>query len=246
MSKPGDYDTENFVGALKNFGITPYESQIRMFIRYYDMLTEWNRSVNLTAITDFDGVMIKHFADSASFAVLNLPTDQKQLIDIGTGAGFPGIPLKILFPELQVTLMDSLNKRIAFLNAVIGELGLTGIQAIHMRAEDAGRNNLYREQFDYCVSRAVANLATLSEYCIPLIKTDGIFVSYKSADTDKELEDAGDALLKLNAKIEKKEDLAIDCRGENLKRCLVVIRKTGPTPEKYPRKAGIPSKRPLK
>lgn len=142
--------------------------------------------------------------------------------------------------------MDSLNKRIAFLNAVIGELGLTGIQAIHMRAEDAGRNNLYREQFDYCVSRAVANLATLSEYCIPLIKTDGIFVSYKSADTEKELEDTGDALLKLNAKIEKKEDLAIDCRGEKLKRRLVVIRKTGPTPEKYPRKAGIPSKRPLK
>ena len=246
MSERIEYCLEPFVEALKSFGMNPNRAQIRMFIQYYEMLIKWNQSVNLTAITEFDEVMLKHFIDSASFGVLKEPTAGKKLIDVGTGAGFPGIPLKILFPELDVTLIDSLQKRITFLNAVIEQLGLNEIKALHLRAEEAGHQPEYRESFDYCVSRAVANLAVLSEYCIPFVKVGGLFVSYKAADCSKELDEAGTALSHLSAEISNTKDVLLRYKAEQIKRRLVVIRKTAPTQEKYPRKAGIPAKRPLR
>jgi 16S rRNA (guanine527-N7)-methyltransferase len=246
MNGRAEYPVEPFIKSLEQFGLNPDEIQIRRFMQYYEILVDWNKSVNLTAITDFDEVMMKHFADSAAFAILNEPVNGKSLIDVGTGAGFPGIPLKILFPELKVTLLDSLQKRVSFLNEVIERLGLEDIHAVHMRAEEAGRNIEYREQFDYCVSRAVANLAVLSELCIPLIKKNGIFVSYKAADSDQELINAAGALSLLNAKIENRHDVMIQYKDNVIKRRLITIKKNGPTSEKYPRKAGIPSKRPLK
>lgn len=246
MNENNGYDTEKFVDSLNDFGIRLTPVQLNQFMKYYELLITRNESVNLTAITDFDGVMMKHFTDSVAFSVLNLPTEGKTMIDVGTGAGFPGIPLKIIYPELQITLLDSLNKRISFLNQVIEELGLRNVRTVHLRAEEAGKNPEYREQFDYCVSRAVANLSTLAEYCIPLVKITGKFISYKTADSDEEIIDSYTALKKMNAKVERCNDVIIRYGKQRLDRRLVVITKTAQTPERYPRKAGIPSKRPLK
>lgn len=246
MNENNGYDTEKFADSLNDFGIRLTPVQLNQFMKYYELLITRNESVNLTAITDFDGVMMKHFTDSVAFSVLNLPTEGKTMIDVGTGAGFPGIPLKIIYPELQITLLDSLNKRISFLNQVIEELGLRNVRTVHLRAEEAGKNPEYREQFDYCVSRAVANLSTLAEYCIPLVKITGKFISYKTADSDEEIIDSNTALKKMNAKVERCNDVIIRYGKQRLDRRLVVITKTAQTPERYPRKAGIPSKRPLK
>lgn len=230
---------------VKQMGIGLTDHQIDQFYNYYELLIHWNSMVNLTAITQMDEVVTKHFVDSLSLKKIIVDIEQKQrkLIDVGTGAGFPGIPLKIAFPELEITLLDSLNKRVKFLNEVIENLQLDGIIAIHGRAEDLGRDHVSRETYDLCVSRAVANLATLSEYCMPFVKTGGYFVPYKSGKLEEELATGKGAVKKLSGEI---EDILTFTLPNADERCLVKIRKTGVMSKKYPRKAGMPSKEPLK
>ncbi len=230
---------------ISELGISLSDEQYTRFIKYYELLVKWNEVMNLTAITDYDEVVIKHFVDSLSIvkAFSAEELSGKTLIDIGTGAGFPGIPLKIAFPELKVTLLDSLNKRVGFLNTVIEELGLKDIEALHGRAEDYAKKGQLRESFDMCVSRAVANLSTLSEYCLPYVKVGGYFIAYKSEKTSEEVDAAKNALDKLGGKLEKCEEFNLP--GSDLYRTMVVISKEKATPGKYPRKAGTPSKEPL-
>lgn len=235
--------TDRFLKSLEKLNIHLNEKQVYQFIKYYEMLIETNKVMNLTAITDFDEVIDKHFVDSlALIQAIDLNKELK-VIDVGTGAGFPGIPLKIAFPELDILLLDSLNKRIHFLDQVISELGLENIQTIHGRAEDFGKNPLYREKFDLCVSRAVANLSTLSEYCVPFVKVDGYFISYKSGKVQEELDASRHAVDILGGKVEKCLNYAL--ADTDMERSLVVIHKLKPTKKAYPRKAGKPSKEPL-
>ena len=235
--------TNRFLKSLEKLNIHLNEKQVYQFMKYYEMLVETNKVMNLTAITDFDEVIDKHFVDSlALIQAIDLNKELK-VIDVGTGAGFPGIPLKIAFPELDILLLDSLNKRIHFLDQVISELGLENIQTIHGRAEDFGRNPLYREKFDLCVSRAVANLSTLSEYCVPFVKVDGYFISYKSGKVQEELDASRHAVDILGGKVEKCLNYAL--ADTDMERSLVVIHKLKPTKKAYPRKAGKPSKEPL-
>ena len=199
--------------------------------------------MNLTAITEKEDVIIKHFADSLLLSKYKDLHENIDVIDVGTGAGFPGIPIKILFPHLKVTLIDSLNKRLKFLDDVISELELDGIETVHGRAEDLGNNDLYREKYDLCVSRAVANLSTLSEYCIPFIKKDGVFASYKASDSEEEINNSKNAIKILGGSISKVCETALP--GTEVKRNIVIIKKDKCTSKKYPRKAGTPSKEPL-
>lgn len=240
-----NYDCTFFVENLKEFQIDLTEEQINQFIEYYEILVEWNSFMNLTAITEFNEVMKKHFVDSLSL-VKALPEIRKKeytLIDVGTGAGFPGVPLKIVFPNLKILLLDSLNKRVSFLNEVINKLKLENVEAVHGRAEDYARNKEFRESFNICVSRAVANLSTLSEYCIPFIKKDGYFVSYKSEKISEELDNAYKAIEILGGNYERQAEFYLP--DSDIYRNLVVIKKVKPTPSKYPRKAGFPSKEPI-
>lgn len=240
---------QNFVdkmtAGLKELGITLSEKQLEQFFQYYELLIEWNKVMNLTAITELDEVISKHFIDSMTLIKADSKIGYKKasLIDIGTGAGFPGIPLKIAFPDLKITLLDSLNKRIKFLNEVIDQLGLNDISTIHGRAEDFGRNPLYREQYDFCVSRAVANAATLSEYCLPFVKVGGDFIPYKSGKIDEELENGKKAIKMLGGEI--KDVVRFQLEAADADRTLVVIHKTEKTPKRFPRKAGVPSKEPI-
>lgn len=235
------YNITKFIDMLNEIGLKLTEKQVDQFLKYYEMLVEKNKVMNLTSITEFDEVIEKHFVDSLQIAQYVDLTQKVSIIDVGTGAGFPGIPLKIAFPEIKVTLLDSLNKRINFLNEVIDELGLEEITAIHGRAEDYGKNGAYREQFDYCVSRAVANMSSLSEYCLPFVKVGGSFVPYKSGNIDEELEQAKKAVFLLGGKIEKVEKFALS----EAQRSFVFIKKEKNTAKKYPRKAGLPTKEPL-
>ena len=239
---------ERFASQMREecggFGIELTDRQMEQFYEYYELLIHWNSMINLTAITEMEEVVTKHFVDSLSLirAVPDIKEKEYSLIDVGTGAGFPGIPLKIAFPNLKVTLLDSLNKRVNFLNETAAQLELTEITAVHGRAEDFGRDNVSRETFDLCVSRAVANLATLSEYCMPLVKVGGYFTPYKSGKLEEELENGRKAVKILGGELEEKICFKLPNEDE---RILVKISKTQKTGKKYPRKAGVPSREPL-
>lgn len=235
---------ENFKRKASALGIELSDKQLDQFRQYYEMLVEKNKVMNLTAITEWEEVIDKHFIDSISLVKACDLSDEKYILDLGCGAGFPGIPLKIAFPNLKIVLLDSLNKRILFLQEVIEALGLEKVEALHGRAEDYARKAEYREQFDYCVSRAVANLTTLSEYCIPYVKEGGSFISYKSGKVKEEVKEVKKALSILGGKMD--EMVTFELPETDMERIFVKIKKEKKTPKKYPRKAGLPGKEPLK
>lgn len=239
------YNLSQFKNDLSELTIELNKNQEEQFLQYYELLIQWNEVMNLTAITDFDEVLKKHFIDSLSLikAVPELKEEGYTLIDVGTGAGFPGIPLKIAFPKLKVTLLDSLNKRVNFLKEVIDQLGLMDMDAVHGRAEDYAKPQLFREKYDLCVSRAVANLATLSEYCLPFVKVGGRFIPYKSEKIEEEAAAAKRAVYLLGG--ETVENIEFNLPDSNIYRALFVVRKKAPTPGRYPRKAGLPAKEPI-
>lgn len=250
-----NYDTSQFQRDLEALEVRLTEEQIQQFLVYYEMLAEWNQMMNLTAITEYDEVMKKHFIDSISLVkaydvkVSNQVDtfhvfENVKMIDVGTGAGFPGLALKIAYPNLKVTLLDSLNKRIQFLDAVIERLNLQEVETVHGRAEDFAKPNQMREQFDVCVSRAVANLSTLSEYCLPFVKVGGRFISYKSEKISEEIEAAGKAISILGGRVAKQVEFCLP--DSDIYRNLLVIDKIKETPKKYPRKAGLPGREPIK
>jgi 16S rRNA (guanine527-N7)-methyltransferase len=234
---------KKFENQLNQFDICLNEEQKMQFQKYFELLIEWNKVMNLTAITEREEVNEKHFVDSLAIAKDLDMNNVKQVIDIGTGAGFPGIPLKIAFPHLEITLLDSLQKRVKFLDEVICKLQLEKIWVFHGRAEDYARKEEHREKYDLCVSRAVANLASLSEYCIPYVKVDGKFVAYKSGVIDEEVEKSLRAIRILGGKVEKIEKFELP--DSDIGRAFVYIKKVKNTSKKYPRKAGIPAKDPL-
>lgn len=237
------YDTEQFEKDLNSLGIYLEDNQINQFLKYYELLTEKNQVMNLTAIIDYEDVLKKHFVDSVSLVKAVDLSKKLHVIDVGTGAGFPGLALKLAFPELRVTLLDSLNKRILFLDEVIEKLGLDGVATIHGRAEDFAKPGKLRESFDLCVSRAVANLSTLAEYCLPYVKVGGLFISYKSEKISEELTAAKKAVSVLGGSVEEQIEFMLP--DSDVYRNLVLIRKKKLTPRKYPRKAGLPGKEPL-
>lgn len=237
------YDISRFQHGLSELNIELTDFQTDQFLRYYELLIEKNKVMNLTAITDFQDVIEKHFIDSLSLIKAIPDLKDQKVLDLGTGAGFPGIPLKIVFPDLDMVLLDSLNKRILFLNDVIRELGLKKIAAIHGRAEEIGRKHEFRQKFDLCVSRAVSNLASLSEYCLPFVRIGGQFISYKSADADEEINRSKKAVFLLGGKIETIIKFQLPDSGQG--RSLVCIKKEKGTPKTYPRKPGTPAKKPI-
>lgn len=235
--------SEMLKNRMDRLQIETNENMLEQFDLFYHLLVEWNKVMNLTGITEYEEVVEKHFADSLSLARFLDLNKIHTVIDVGTGAGFPGIPLKIAFPHLKVVLLDSLNKRINFLNEVIAKLDLKEIHTIHGRAEEYARKPEYREQFDLCVSRAVANLSVLSEYCIPYIRVGGIFVPYKSGEIDEEVAASRKAVDILGGQIDHVEKFQLP--DTDIHRSFVFINKIKNTQKKYPRKAGTPAKEPL-
>ena len=233
---------DRFVSCLSQMNIDIDDHRLDLFEKYYEMLIAWNEKINLTSITDREDVYFKHFADSICL-LKYIDLSGKTLIDVGTGGGFPGIPIKIMCPGCKVTLLDSLQKRVGFLNEVISSLELSGIEAVHGRAEDVAFDKRFRENHDVCVSRAVANLRTLSEYCLPFVNKNGFFISYKSGSIDDELTEAGNAISVLGGQTESVEKFSIP--GTDYDRSLVFIKKIKRTDNKYPRKAGTPGRKPL-
>ena len=230
--------------SAASMGVELNDTQVQQFIKYYEILVEWNSFMNLTGITEYEEVVQKHFVDSLALCKAMDVHSVSSLIDIGTGAGFPGIPLKIAYPHLKVTLLDSLQKRIKFLNEVVMQLGLEEVETIHGRAEDFAKPSMKRESYDVCVSRAVANLASLSEYCLPYVNLGGYFVPYKSGKVEEELESSKKAVFLLGGKIE--EEVKFDLLDSDISRSLIKIKKVSATPKKYPRKSGMATKEPLK
>jgi 16S rRNA (guanine527-N7)-methyltransferase len=238
-----DYPLSFFQDELEKLNIKLKDKQFSQFIQYYELLTEWNKVMNLTGIVEWDEVVVKHFIDSLSVVKACDIRKKKNIIDVGTGAGFPGIPLKIAFPECRIVLLDSLKKRVSFLDEVIKVLDLKDIFAVHGRAEDAARQKMYRESFDLCVSRAVASLNILSEYCLPFVRPSGLFISYKSGKVNDEMENSRKAVQTLGGKI--KEGIKFNLADQDIERSFVIIEKEKSTPRKYPRKAGLPSREPI-
>lgn len=235
---------EQFIIALEEKGIIIDEKKINQFKRYFEQLVEWNEKMNLTAITDEPSVYLKHFYDSISAAFYIDLNGNKTICDVGAGAGFPSIPLKICYPELEVTIVDSLNKRIGFLEHLAEELELEKVHFVHARAEDFGQNKDYREKFDIVTARAVARLSVLAELCVPLCKKGGIFIAMKGAAADEELKDAKKALSVLGAKVKKTHSFLLPI--EESERNIFVYDKVKDTPRKYPRKPGVPNKSPIR
>ena len=225
---------KSFIENTAQIGLVPDERMLSSFEIYYKNLVEWNAVMNLTAITEEKDVYEKHFLDSLTIT---------KIVSRGTGAGFPGLPIAIAFPDVQVILMDSLNKRIRFLEDTVQKLGLMNVTAVHARAEELARNKNYREKADICCSRAVANLATLSEYCLPFVKKGGYFVSYKTEQVQEEIDKSSKAIHVLGG--DQPEVVFFTLPGTDYQRSLVKIKKIAATPAKYPRKAGTPSKEPI-
>ncbi|CAM4434836.1 16S rRNA (guanine(527)-N(7))-methyltransferase RsmG [Paenibacillus typhae] len=238
-----DSTTTQFIALLQEKGIELSSRQLEQFELYYQELVSWNEKMNLTGITERDQVYTKHFYDSLSLAFYVDLTQVNSLADIGSGAGFPGIPLKICFPHIKLTIVDSLSKRISFLQHICDTLGLSGVQLIHGRAEDVARQFVHRDAYDVVTARAVARLSLLNEFCLPFTRKDGIFAAMKGNDPAEELNEAGRSLKELRAELKKVESFSLPV--EESARHIVMIRKTGATPAKYPRKAGMPAKAPL-
>lgn len=238
-------DLKQFMKDLNEFDIVLNQQQQEQLLKYYELLVEWNSFMNLTTITDFDEVLKKHFTDSLSLVKVydKIRTEAVSVIDIGTGAGFPGIPLKIVFPQIKLTLLDSLQKRLKFLGEVCDQLKLQDVEFIHGRAEDFAKPGQKREKFDLCVSRAVANLSTLSELCLPYVRVGGNFISYKTEKGIEEVQQAKHAIFLLGGKIGEQSEFNLPY--SDIHRNLFVINKVSETPKKYPRKAGLPAKEPL-
>jgi len=234
---------QQFIEALKEMGIELSDTQIKQFRKYFELLVEWNEKMNLTAITDLEGVYLKHFYDSISASFYFDFTKVESVCDVGAGAGFPSLPIKICFPHLHVTIVDSLNKRITFLNHLSEQLQMENVSFVHARAEEFGQNELYREKFDVVTARAVARLSVLSELCIPLAKQDGYFVALKAAAGPEELKDAKKAIVTLGAAL--KEEFSYLLPVEESERTLYIFDKIKKTPKKYPRKPGVPNKTPI-
>lgn len=238
-----DSTTTQFVALLQEKSIELSSRQLEQFELYYQELVSWNEKMNLTGITERDQVYTKHFYDSLSLAFYVDLTQVNSLADIGSGAGFPGIPLKICFPHIKLTIVDSLSKRISFLQHICDTLGLSGVQLIHGRAEDVARQFVHRDAYDVVTARAVARLSLLNEFCLPFTRKDGIFAAMKGNDPAEELNEAGRSFKELRAELKKVESFSLPV--EESARHIVMIRKTGATPAKYPRKAGMPAKAPL-
>lgn len=238
-------EIEEFSKLISSYGkeisIEFSNIQIEKFYKYMNLLIEWNEKINLTAITEPKEIIIKHFIDSLT--VLKDIKGKNTLVDVGTGAGFPGIPLKIMDEEIKITLLDSLNKRINFLNEVINQLDLKNIETIHSRVEDAGKNKKYRERFDIATARAVANLATLSEYMLPLVKVGGKSICMKGSEVSEELQNSKKAISILGGEIENIDNFQLP--KSDMMRNIVIIKKVKNTPNKYQRKPGTPSKEPI-
>ncbi|QGH36868.1 16S rRNA (guanine(527)-N(7))-methyltransferase RsmG [Gracilibacillus salitolerans] len=234
---------QSFQEHLKKEGIEITEKQLQQFETYFHILVEWNEKMNLTAITDKEEVYAKHFYDSLTAAFYFDFTNEFHLCDVGAGAGFPSIPLKILFPQIQVTIVDSLKKRITFLNHLATELGLEGVSFYHDRAELFGKNEKFRHKFDMVMARAVARTSVLSELCLPLLRTNGTFIAMKGSNVEEELEDAEDAIELLGGKLQRVEHFSLP--ENNGERNMVIIDKKRKTPKKFPRKPGVPNKNPL-
>lgn len=235
---------QQFKATLATFNIHLTAQQEQQYQQYYRLLVEWNEKMNLTAITDENDVYLKHFYDSVTLLLYtSLLEKPVHLCDVGAGAGFPSIPLKILFPHLKVTIVDSLNKRITFLNELVQTLALEQVECYHDRAETFGQNKAYRERFDIVTARAVARLNLLSELCIPLVKVGGYFVSMKASSSLDEKQEAERAISLLGARLQK--DISFHLPEQAGERHILLIQKETATPKKYPRKAGVPAKNPL-
>ena len=231
-----------FLELANKININLTENQIEKFYKYMKLLLEWNEKINLTVITAENEIVLKHFVDSLT--VLKYIKEDDKIIDVGTGAGFPGIPMAIMMPNTKITLLDSLNKRINFLNEVIKELNLKNVETIHSRSEDCGKDILYREKYDISIARAVANLSTLSEYLLPFVKIDGKMICMKGSEVEEELNNSKYAIKELGGEISLQDEFCLP--DTDIKRNIIVIKKIKYTPKLYPRKAGLPSKEPLK